>query len=407
MVDGRRFSRRKLLCLSIGGALATGLAGCQLKVSRDPTSDPRPSTDGAQPTTSIDETRLSLLVASTSRTFRPVVELVAGSAATVTWLDANGRELASGVQPTIEFEKSGETEPRLITLVTEYSEVIALNLGFNRIDDIGRFSLEASYNKDPEPVIGVFGLGLLSNLRRFMAANTPLTGTLDLSDMATLEHVECFGAEVEAVRLEGCTSLIRLCLEKNRLSELDLNPVAESICDLRAAAQKEGSLTLKPLTEPLRRLHHFCVRDQEVLGHPAADRLPSCEELLNWNTKQAGPVPVPPVVVTLACSGNAYTSADLSGLWRNVDVKGEVDLSTNKLTTISLLGCRGLRAIRLHGNSFSQSDVDTLINEIASWNTEGGLLSLAGPNVAKPSSSSSRQLTALRGRGWDVTVNDD
>lgn len=350
---------------------------------------------------------MSFLVASASRTFRPVVELVAGSAATVRWLDAGGRELATGLQPTIEFEQADQAGPRTIVMMTTFPDVVTLNLGFNQADDVGPFSLDASYNKDAEQVVGVFGLGLLGNLRRFMAANSPLTGTLDFSGMAALEHVECFQAQVEAVQLQGCTSLIRLCVEVNRLTELDLNPVAANIRDLRAAAQKTGSLTLKPLAEPLGRLYHFCVRDQEVIGHPSEDLLPSCEELLNWNTKQAGAVPVPPNVVTLACFGNSYTSGDFTGLWSDVDVEGELDVGANKLTTISLQGCRGLRSIRLHENSFSQSNVDALINEIASWGTEDGLLNLSGPAIAAPSSKSIRQLAALRRRGWGVTVNGD
>lgn len=333
------------------------------------------------------------------------MELAAGSTAAISWLDAEGRELATGASPTIEFDLTEGEQGGTVVLKTHYPDVVTLNLGFNQSDDAGRYALDATYNKAPEDVVAVNGLTLLQGLRRFMAANSPLTGTLDFSGLSKLEFVECFKAQVEAVELRGCTSLIRLCLEENRLSTLDLNPVAASLKDLRAAVQQGGKLTFEPLRQPLTNLYHFCVRDQEVLGPPTVHQLPACEELWIWNTAQSGGVPVPPRVRSLAAAGNAYTSGTFTGAWTDGE-EGELDLRDNKLSTIDLTGCRGLRTLRLDGNKLDRASVNALLAEVNSWRTRGGILSLSGSANATHSAKSGAAITALRKRGWEVTLAD-
>lgn len=131
--------------------------------------------------------------------------------------------------------------------------------------------------------------------------------------------------------------LVRLCMEKNRLTELDLNPVAKSLLDLRAAVQHTGRLALAPLSQPLAVLYHFCVRDQTVTGHPSSEQLPACEELWNWNTGQTGTYPTPQRARSVMSRANQYTSADLAGPWTG-EQGGELDLEGNKLTGVTLTG---------------------------------------------------------------------
>lgn len=407
MQSESQLSRRGLLGLSAGAALGVGLAGCaSSQATRTPpqrSPSQVTSTDVATASASVGDSGVSFHVAG--EVFRPVVELMSSSRAIVKWLDGDGHELAIGSKPKIELDQADPTNPHTVVMQTTFSDVVTLNLGFNQADDAGRYSLDASHNKDAEPVVAVSGLTLMGNLRNFMAANSPLTGALDLSGLSSLEYVECFNSSIQQVDLRGCTGLVRLCLEANQLRHLDLNPVATTIRDLRAAAQQGGSLALEPLAGPLSRLYHFCVRDQEVIGHPTADQLPECEELLNWNTKQVGVVPTPPMVSTLASAGNAYTTADFAGLWTKANPPGELDLRDSKLITISLKGCRGLRTIRLDGNSLNRRDVDALLGEVAAWETEDGVLSLTGSAIATPSTRSSHHVAALRERGWDVNVN--
>lgn len=383
-------SRRALLAAGVALAPA-GLIGC---ASSAPASPPVAQASSISPPTT------GIRFQTSGATFRPAIELVEGSAATIEWLDDAGRRLATGTTPTIDF---GSSAPRVVTMTTTYAEVVTVNLGFNHQDDVGRFRLDASYDKEAEAVTAVQGLGALVNLRRFLAAEAPLGGTLDVSGLAQLEFIECGNAQLEAIDLTGCNSLIRLVIEGNRLTRLDLNPVAKTLCDLRAALQKGGSLELAELSHPLSRLYHFCIRDQKVAGHPSGDQLPACEELWNWNTGQKGAAPKPNSVRSFMSRANQYTSADFSGLWTDAAAPVELDLEGNQLTTITIAGCRALQTLRLLWNSLPETSVDGVLAEAASWGTKGTTLLLNGN--APPSPKGLRDAEALRARGWEVLVS--
>lgn len=337
---------------------------------------------------------------TTGSQFSPRIELMPGSTAEVVWFGADGVELARGDHPTISFPTA---EPRTIRMKTVFPDVITVNLGFNPQDDAGRYSLDARYAKSPDEVSGVFGLGLLGNLRRFLAGRTGLSGPLDVSGLALLEHIECFQADLDSIDLAGCTSLVRLCVEQNRLSALDLNPVAASLRDLRAAGQKTGSLEFVPLRTPLASAYHVCIRDQHVQNHPSSDKLPVCEDLWNWNCSQDGALPTPGFAHSVLAAGNAYTSADLSGQWVYEGGWGTLDLTDNKLTSVDVRGCVSLQAIRLGGNRLGQAAVDRLLTEVDSWGTTGFEVRLDGTNSA-PSSTGLAAVASLRDRGWTVTI---
>lgn len=332
-------------------------------------------------------------------TFNPAIELVEGSGARVDWFDEAGTRLAQGPAPTIDF---GSTETRTVVMVTNYADVVTVNLGFNTYDDAGRYNIGPTFNKKAENVTAVEGLAALTNLRRFLAASTPLAGTLDLAGLARLEFVECYFAPVTSVNLDGCQSLIRLCLEQSALGQLDLNPVAATLRDLRAAKQAGGRLEIVPLSQPLTRLYHFCVRDQTVGGHPTSEQLPACEELWNWNTGQSGELPTPQRAVSVMARSNQYTSADFTGQWTG-DGGGELDLESNKLTVIGLQGCRALRSIRLRWNNLPTRVVDDVLAEVASWQSKGVTLLLDGNEA--PTAEGLAHVAALRALGWEVEVS--
>lgn len=336
---------------------------------------------------------------TTGATFSPEVELARTSRATVRWLDYRGRELARGRRPTIDF---GSEATRTVTMVTTFSHVLSVNIGFDADSDSGDYGPGASYNKQPEAVIRVSDLSRLTQLRQFLAGGTQLGGRLDVSGLAHLRYIECFCANLTSVDLAGCKRLVRLCVEQNRLTKLDLNPVSARLRDLRAAAQQTGRLSFATLKRPLVRLYHFCVRDQVVTGHPSGSRLPACRELWNWNTGQGGAVPRPGDAHTVVSYRNSYTSVDLSGQWQS-EGYGCLDLRDNRLVAVKLTGCRGLISVLLGGNVLPQSQVDRVLSEVASWNTSGGSLELDGTN-ASPSATGLESAEILRGRGWEVTV---
>lgn len=391
------FSRRGLVAGAVA-VVAGGLGTAAILRSRE---NPAPSGSENMAQGSARTSDTEVRFTATGATFTPVIELMPGSETDVVWVDEASNELGRGTSPTIDF---GSAAKRTVRMRTDYPQVLTINLGFSAQDDAGEFSLDSSFDKPPEAVSGLSGLGLLTNLRRVLAAHTQLAGSLDLSGLARLEHVECFASPVEAVDLTGCDSLVRLCLEECALTTLDLKPVSSSLRDFRAAAQSSGRLRLAPLEAPLKRARHFCVRDQSVEGHPMAEALPSCQELWNWNTQQSGHLPTPGDARSVMAYNNAYTSADLTGQWRYDGGWGLLDLSDNRLASVKVDGCRALQTLKLGGNALSQAVVDGILAEVDSWGTPGFELVLDGSNEA-PSQKGLAHAQALRDRGWAVSVN--
>lgn len=217
-------------------------------------------------------------------TFEPELELSSGSSAVVTWQDGAGAPLATGLAPTISFGSSGTRTVRLHS--TNYADIVSINLGFDHTEDSGKEGPGAGYDKAPTGVSGVSGLAALAGLRQFMAADTTLTGPLDLTGLSNLEFVECFFAQITSVTLDGCTSLIRLCLEANHLTTIDLNPVVDNLRDLRIAIQFGGdhTLTFVPLSQPMAQLWHYCTRENAVVNSLPHSQLPVVEQYLTWSS---------------------------------------------------------------------------------------------------------------------------
>lgn len=386
----RSASRRTVLLGGVGTAAVAAGGGLAWRRTRS-TADAGAATP--KPASAV-------VFTTTGAAFSPVLELRAGAAGEVVWRDPAGSVLGRGPTPTIEF---GSPAVRKVVLHANPGSVLTLNLGFSSQDDAGRHSLGPEHDRPPVAVSGISGLSHLTGLRRFLAARGELRGSLDLSGLSALEHVECFAAKVRSIDLAGCTSLVRLCVEENDLRSLDLNPVAATVRDVRAAAQAGGSLAFAELDAPMPRLYHFCVRDQSVTGHPTSDQLPACEELWNWSSGQAGRVPRPGTARSVMAAGNGYTTADFSGQWQYDAGWGLLDLTGNRLTSIDVTGCRALQTLKLGDNALDRESVDALLVEVASWGTPGFDLVVDGSNSA-PSATGAAAVAALRARGWNVVV---
>ena len=297
-------------------------------------------------------------ITTTSTTFSPKLELAPGSTATVRWIDLDTTEsLGVGTNPTIIF---GSAATRHVGFRIEshnqaaFNEVLTLNLGFNHNEDAGRYTIGASYDYPSQAISGVANLQLLTGLKRFLAAGSGLTGHLDVSGLAELEFIECFGAHVQSVNLTGCTSLIRLCMEANSLSTLDLNPVRGNLYDLRAAVQDSASLTFASLSGPMQHLYHYCIRDQTVHNIIPHAQLPVIEEHWAWNTGQTtSDAPTSPLLRSYASYQNSYdqTSVDLilttlaslitDGAWHSVDISGGATPSASGQSAVTTLEANG------------------------------------------------------------------
>lgn len=311
----------------------------------------------AEPVHPADLTMVELAVSGT--TLAPAIELSA--AADVTWWDLDHEvQLGAGLAPSLSI--AGVTRVGLAVLDAgrpAYERVTTVNLGFNSNDDAGRDNIGPSYDRAAQPVTGVRNLRRLTGLRRFLAANGTLTGHVDLSGLAHLEFVECFSAEVSSVNLTGCASLIRLCLEQNRVGQLDLNPVRTTLRDLRAAEQHAiSTLTFTTLDGPMTALWHYCIRDQTVLNIIPMSQLPVIEQHWAWNTNQ---------------SASAAPVSDR------------------------------LNSLISYSNTYDQPSVDRILAGLVTLGSLGGLCDLQGS--ASPSSTGAAAATTLRGRGWTVNTS--
>ena len=354
--------------------------------------------------------------------FQPILELSEGSDSTVEWVDETDSVLATGLAPTITFPDATSREVKLV--VSQPSDVVTLNLGFHEGQDAGKESLPSSYRHPTQPVTSIANLQNLNELRRFMAARTGggvdpsytayngplLSGYLDFTGMNTIEYIETYRSEVSSVALQGCTSLIRLCLEGVALSSpLDLNPVRHNLRDLRAAVQQTGSLTIAPLDGPLESLWHFCTRDQPLYGFPGVENLPVVEQLWVWSNYLVmeelhlqSTVLDSVLLSSTGVSTNQVTYLNFeNAVWQ--DLSGLLRADSCYVEAVSLTGMTPIGRISLMDNSLNPTMLDHILETVESWGTSGGTLSLEGN--AAPSSSGVAAANLLISRGWTVTYD--
>ncbi len=360
-----------------------------------------------------DDLTHTVLFVTTGATFAPQLELVADATSVVEWLGADDEVLATGLTPTIDF---GSAATRTVRMrVSSGADIQVINLGYTYGDDIGLDQVPESYNHPAQAVSAVAGLAGLTGLRYFLAANGNLAGHLDFTGCSKLEFVECFEAYVQRVTLTGCTSLIRLCLERNDLDPaypLDLNPVAATLRDLRCAISRRGMLALATLTADLAHVYHWCIREQTIVNHPPLDRLPAVVEYWAWGANNAGAASSGAFVLTSDAAYDIRANGSNTGWMTFTDADrqstgmastGSLDLRTGQMTSVTLHPASVWRVIDLSGNAgLDTAQVDAIIGVVNGWATGGGVLSLAG--CGRPSYSSGAAITALQGRGWTVST---
>ena len=346
---------------------------------------------------------------TTGATFAPVVGLAGGSGASVSWWCEETDETIAGLTPSFSFGGAGTRHVQLTaTGGGGLGDIVTLNLGFDNGQDAGRYNIGAGYNKAAEAVSGIEYVNELTGLIRFLAANGNLAGTLDFTGCADLEYIECYSANVEAVTLTGCTSLIRLCLEECDLAALDLTPVVSCLYDLRSANQQSGGLALT-VTGTLANLYHLCLRGADgvytVTGIPAAAQLPVVEEVWIWNTNLTGTLTIDSPEIN---SVMIYNNTGLTGLVITGPIPADhlvgIGAYNCGLTSVDLTDCAGIRGIDLHDNSLDAAAVDGLLVEAESWGTSGAYTVSTTGNTS-PSATGIAAAYALIGRGWTVTTD--
>lgn len=283
--------------------------------------------------------------------FQPL--LLAPEGTQIQWTNVSTGDTASGLSPTL---AAGTWE-----MQGDVGQVHTLNLGFNSTEDSGRDSLGAEYDREPrQPVTRLENMGQLTGLVRLLAATPSLVGDLDLTGMAALEHVECYRANLSSVTLTGCSSLIRLCLEENAVTDIDLTPVRLTLRDLRLAGQTGGQVKAT-CTGNLPVLWHYCLRGNPDCTHIPLDQLPVVEQWWVWNS---GLVSSVPPVSTVMKSALAY------------------------------------------GNALDQSTVDAILTwQDQNLSSPSGSIRVDGGTSSAPSAAGIAAAESLRGRGISVTHN--
>ncbi|HEY9395534.1 MAG TPA: DUF4082 domain-containing protein [Nocardioides sp.] len=260
--------------------------------------------------------------------FRPWIEKVPGSTAQCLWTLEDNKVFATGDQPVIDFGVYAEREMRLYVLdggVPAFDQVGMLNLGYYHLDDPGIYGPGIAYNWAPQPVVSIGNLSLLTGLTSFMAAHSVLVD-VDFSGMADLEFIECFHSDIASIDLTGCNSLIRLCLESCRCTYLDLNPVSDTLKDLRAAVMRNGTatLTLEPIAGTMAAEYHYCVRDQTVINQIPLSKQPVLEERWDWNSGQTtiDTENIPATLRSWVGYGNSWDETTVNGILVELDTVG-------------------------------------------------------------------------------------
>lgn len=327
---------------------------------------------------------------TTGSTFNPTAECASG---VVAWKCEETGQILTGLSPTFSWGSSSTRHVRMGVIAgSGLAGIKTVNLGYNHLNDAGAYgptptgglqAPTADYDKAAQACSAVEDIDLCSGLKNFLAANGNLAGALDFTGCADLEYIECYSADVQAVTLTGCTSLIRLQVEGCNLTTLDLNPVAECLYDLRSGSQQGGTLTFVTLTADMDHLYHFCVVYQIIVNAPSPSRFPLIEELWMWETQQSGALDFTGCTAarSIECHGNAFTSI-------------------SNLTATTLTG------LHMYGNSLNQAAVDSILDQVEALGTIGDWKTVNLTYNNRPSAAGLADMATLQARNWTVTVAD-
>jgi hypothetical protein len=266
---------------------------------------------------------VELTMEAGATTFQPWVQLQVGSTATITWKDTAGATIGTGSQPTITVPTD-----RIVRMYVTQSGLPAMNqvdyfnIGFDDNQDQGRESIGHAYDWPGQRVVQMAGTQLLTGMRYFMAANTPLSTAFNFTGMSNLQFIECFGAKITTAVLTGCTSLIRFCVEGCNISYMDFSPVKNCLRDLRCAANHGGPVTL--FTDgPMTQLFHYCVQGQTVAVHLPGAMLPAISEFWVYGTDITAIDPIiSPAAASILMQHNPLNQATVDGMLIQANAMG-------------------------------------------------------------------------------------
>lgn len=341
--------------------------------------------------------------------------------------------------PTFTF---GSAATRHVTLYVDdgaghsrMNVVETLNLGYDdTVDTAERSSVGAVFNKSPESLTAIENLTSLTGLLHFMADNTRLSGALNCTGLKLMRFCSVYTTDITSIDLTGCASVKRLVVERCHLTTLDLNPVKDTLEDLRAANQFAPAdmdeahyhvpgLTFTMLTGPMSRLWHYCVRAQRLTnsldGDNIAGALPVVVQCWDWSTPKGDGTArtgtysqASTYLNSVVSHHNSWTALDLTGQTNLTDL---IDMSNNALAAVTLTGAFLSGTIHLSNNSLPAAAVNAVLAKLAAQGNGGGVLHIGTDarsdadatknHNAAPTGQGITDVATLRSRGWTVTTN--
>jgi hypothetical protein len=343
-------------------------------------------------TTYIIDSGMPITFTTCGSTFAPIIN-VKGSP-TISWVFGDG-STSNSPTPKVDFENDAIRTNKLV--VTPWSDVISINIGYDHIDGGSRKIPDLEHQN----VTAVSGLEVIAPYLQIWASSyNPIT-TLDFSNFTALTTVECYGcSELSSITLHNVPVLSRLCLEKDNLTSLNLSE-APALADLRCSRQKNSDFTID-WGGTGSNVWHICIASNPGMDNIPLDQFPILKEYYNGDNNQIGTLyPISTELRSVLSSGNHYTSALFPGSFpagRNASL----DLHNNDLTSLDILNDPGLISLDARNNFLNETTVDEILRTLDSYGTNNGTLYLTGNSC--PSIEGITYANNLAARGWVVTT---
>jgi hypothetical protein len=332
------------------------------------------------------------------RVFSPLIVL--NSTATVLWTFADG---TTSTLPN-PYKNYATQATRINKLkVTPWNAVEMINIGFDGSD--GGWSLPVVPDQH---VSKVSNINLVKNSLRYWCSSYNLLDSLSFDNFINLEVIESFYSfNVKHVSLKNLPRLKRLCMENNNLITFDISECT-ALEDVRGALNNYKTINFGNSTA---KLWHICVRDNPQITNDSLffhmERFPDIAELYIWNTNQSGTFKLsqnnPDKQIEILAANNNYSAVDLRGSLQNEQRHSIVDFSLNKIRSIDISDCKGIKNLNLDKNGMTTGTVDAVLRQLDELGTTDGFVTLTGNS--RPSPNGLVYKHNLENKNWSVIVD--
>ncbi|WP_231591908.1 hypothetical protein [Methanosarcina sp. WH1] len=362
-------------------------------MSSDSDKNNSSSSPDAKVTSSTPEANITFV--TTGSSFSPIITVTGDPK--IQWVFGDG-STSDSASPTVNFGSEGSRANTLV--VTPWSAVTKINIGYDGSDGGVTPGSSTIEHLKQQNVVAVTGLeNVAPYLQVWASSYNPIT-ELDFSNFKELHTIECFLCKsLTTIKLQNVPSLNRLCLERCKISYLDLSE-APFLADFRGASQRSSTYTINWGTTGTH-IWHICVRDNpQMISTFPVNQFPLLKEYYVWNSNQSGTLHLTSTNLTSVLSfNNHYNAANFSGCFP-AGKKCAVNIGNNSLTSLDISNDPGLLDLNASYNSLNQTAVDGILQTLDSYNTSGGSLDLTGN--AAPSIVGMKHANNLTARGWDV-----